>query len=65
MSAKHSSVQHSACGVMIVFCIAISGLSSLIGSSSVTSRPAPAIYLSSNARTSAASSWIGPRPTLR
>src|SRR5258708_39242373 len=45
MSSKHSSVQHRACGVMMVFGIMTSGLSGSIGSTPVTARPDPGHFL--------------------
>ncbi len=52
------------CGVRITFSIAHSSLSGESGSSSNTSRAAPAIRFSFRARTSAASSMTAPRAML-
>ena len=61
---KHSSVQHSECGVTITLSIASSGLSGATGSCSNTSSAAPAMRPSRSASISAASSTMGPRATL-
>ena len=52
------------CGVSTTFSIVWSGLSGSVGSSSITSRPAPAIFPSWRARIRSASLWVGPRPVL-
>src|SRR5699024_6426570 len=62
-SAK-SVVQHSACGDSTTLSSAISGLSAGSGSTSNTSRPAPAIVPSCRAVTRAGSSTTAPRAML-
>ena len=64
MAWKHSSVQHSACGVTITLSMPSSGFAGSTGSCSNTSSPAPAILPARSTSIRAGSSTIGPRATL-
>src|SRR5699024_5868204 len=61
---RHPSVSPLICGVMMTSSKPHSGWSAGSGSSSNTSRPAPAISLPRRAATSASVSTVSPRPTL-